>query len=289
VTSAPPPAAPPDAPIVIAPPPGCADEEACHHEAEDREADGDFAAAAVAYGRACDFGDGASCFARGVILRGRIEPRDDKGSHEAFGKACERKLADGCAQFATDLLTGVGVAANVEAARTALQRACVDGAGLACHNLGVIARDGAFGTKKDPPAAYALFDAGCRLGRGASCVEQAIALHAGTGVTRDTKRAVEVADLACSSSAEHCWFRAELYQKQKKYTEARPLHDKACGAGSAVACHNLGVMLEKGLGGKKDEKRSLDVFQKACELGIHTDCWDVRAKTCTTGLEDACR
>ncbi|MFN0247966.1 MAG: tetratricopeptide repeat protein [Kofleriaceae bacterium] len=265
------PPAPDAAPVVIVPP-GCANQEACHHEAEDHEADGDFAAAALAYGRACELGDGASCFARGVLLRGRIEPRDDKGSHEAFGKACEQKLADGCAQYATDLLTGVGVAANADAGRAVLQRACIDGAGLACHNLGVIARDGAFGATKDPAGAYSLFEDGCRLGRGASCVEQAIALHAGTGIPRDAKRAVELADQACGSSAEHCWFRAELYQKEKKFTQARPLHDKACGAGSAIACHNLGVMLAKGLGGKKDTKRSFDAFERACSLGIRDDC-----------------
>ena len=83
-----------DAPVTIAPP-MCGDKEACHHEAEDREADGDFAAAAIAYGRACELGDDASCFAQGLLLRGRIEPRDDTAAHGAFVKACDLGIADG--------------------------------------------------------------------------------------------------------------------------------------------------------------------------------------------------
>ena len=259
-------------PVVIAPPAGCADKEACHEEAEAREADGDFAAAAAAYGRACDLGDGASCFARGVILRGRVEPRDDKGSHEAFGKACELSIADGCAQLATDLATGTGTDANPDAARATLQRACDAGSGLGCHNLGVIVRDGTLGATKDPVAAYVLFDKGCQLGRGAACTEQAIALFDGVGTKRDTKRATRLADQACGASAEQCWFRAELYQKAKKLPEARALNDKACGAGSAIACHNLAVMLEQGLGGAKDAARAKSSYAKACSAGISDDC-----------------
>ncbi len=253
-------------------PPRCASAEECHHEAEDREAEGDFAAAATAYGHACELGDGASCFARGVLLRGRVEPPDENGSHEAFAKACERDIADGCAQLGTDQLTGVGGDANPEGGRATLQRACSAGSGLACHNLGVVVRDGVLGATKDAAAAFALFESGCRLGRGASCVEQAIALYDGAGTKRDGKRAQRIAELACGSSAEHCWFLAELHHAAKRYQDARALHDKACGAGAGIACHHLGVMLDKGLGGAKDATRANEAYARACSLGVSDDC-----------------
>jgi len=258
--------------VTIAAPAACANAEDCHHEAEEHEAEGAFDLAAAAYARACTFDDGASCFARGVLLRGRIEPRDDVAAHDAFARACALRIADGCAQQATDQLTGVGTTADPDAARALLQRACSDGSSLACHNLGVLVRDGALGAHRDATAAYALFERGCQLGRGAACVEQAIALHDGAGTTRDAERATTVADRACAAAAEQCWFRAELYQQQKRYADARALHDKACGAGSGVACWNLGVMREKGLGGPKDAAGAATALSSACSLGIARAC-----------------
>jgi TPR repeat protein len=275
----------PDAPVTIAPP-MCGDKEACHHEAEDREADGDFAAAAVAYGRACDLGDDASCFAQGLLLRGRIEPRDDTAAHGAFVKACDLGIADGCAQVGTDLLTGVGVAMDAAKGRAMLERACTGGSGLSCYNLGVSARDGTHGATKDAKAAYALFEQGCSRGMGAACTEQAMALSDGIGTKRDAKRAAALAEQACTLAAAQCYFAAELLQKAKRHKEARALLDKACGAGSIVACHNLAVMLWDGIGGAKDRPGSTRLFEKACDGGMTKDCG---RGVCGTGLEDACK
>jgi TPR repeat protein len=278
----------PAAPVAIAPP-RCADKEACHHEAEDREADADFVAAASAYGRACDFGDPASCFAQGLVLRGRIQPPDDNGSHDAFVKACELGIADGCAQAGTDLITGIGVDEDVAKGRAMLDRACTAGSGLSCYNVAVSTRDGTFGATKDTKAAFALFEKGCTVGFAAACTEQAMALYDGIGATKDRAKATTIATRACEAKAVQCYFLAELQQKAKKLPEARALYDKACGAGSAVACHNIGVMLEKGIGGAKDETRSNDAYQKACSLGISDDCSERRSKECATGFEDACK
>ncbi|MGE3768834.1 MAG: tetratricopeptide repeat protein [Kofleriaceae bacterium] len=261
-----------DRPVTIDAPPACGDAEECHHQAEDHEADGAFDLAAVAYGRACAFGDGASCFARGITLRGRVEPPDEAGSHAAFVKACEAGLADGCAQAGTDLITGIGVAEDVVKGRGMLERACAAGSGLSCYNLGVSARDGTFGATKSPTAAYALFEKGCAAGSGPACTEQAIALLDGSGVKRDAKRAAVLAEQACATSTAQCYLRAELLQKEKRHAEARSLYDKACGARSAAACHNLGVMLDKGLGGAKDPARAKASFARACSLGIADDC-----------------
>ncbi len=262
----------PDAPPVVIAPPACADREACHHEAEEREADGQFELAAAAYGRACAFGDGASCFAQGLTLRGRVQPADDAGSHAAFVTACDLGIADGCAQVGTDLLTGIGVAEDVVQGRAMLDRACAGGSGLSCYNVAVSARDGTFGTTKDAKAAFALFEKGCTAGFAAACTEQAIALYDGAGTKRDRTQAATIAARACEAKAAQCYFLAELQQTAKKLPEARALNDKACGAGSAIACHNLAVMLEQGLGGAKDVARAKSSYAKACAAGISDDC-----------------
>lgn len=261
-----------DPPLIVAPPGECADEEACHHEAEDHEAAGAFDLAARAYGRACAFGDAASCFAQGLVLRGRIQPPDDALSHAAFERACELGIADGCAQVATDLLTGIGIAEDLARARAMLERACTAGSGLSCYNLAVSARDGTFGATRDAAAAYALFEKGCAEGFAAACTEQAIALHGGAGVKKDPARATAMATAACEAKAAQCYFLAELQQAAKKLPEARALYDKACGAGSAIGCHNLAVMLERGQGGAKDAAGAKAAYARACSAGIADDC-----------------
>ena len=271
--SAPPLVTPPtDATPVVTVPAPCATAEACHDEAEEREAEDRFDLAAIAYGRACGLGDGGSCFAQGLVLRGRVQPADDAGAHAAFVKACDAGITDGCAQVGTDLLTGIGAPEDIAAGRAMLARACDGGSGLSCYNIAVSTRDGTFGATRDAKAAYALFEKGCAAQFAAACTEQAIALLDGAGVTKDRARATVIATRACDASAAQCYFLAELKQTANKLPEARALADKACGAGSAVACHNLAVMLERGLGGAKDAARAKAAYATACSLGISNDC-----------------
>jgi TPR repeat protein len=39
-----------------------------------------------------------------------------------------------------------------------------------------------------------------------------------------------------------------------------------------MACHNLAVMLERGLGGAKDASRASASYAQACSLGLSDDC-----------------
>jgi TPR repeat protein len=50
------------------------------------------------------------------------------------------------------------------------------------------------------------------------------------------------------------------------------LLEAACDAGVAVACSNLGVMYEIGLGVPKDEAHAASLFRKACDGGVSVAC-----------------
>jgi TPR repeat protein len=50
------------------------------------------------------------------------------------------------------------------------------------------------------------------------------------------------------------------------------LLEAACDAGVAVACSNLGVMYEIGLGVPKDEAHAASLYRRACNGGMAEAC-----------------
>jgi hypothetical protein len=64
---------------------------------------------------------------------------------------------------------------------------------------------------------------------------------------------------------------ASLY-KAGRASEAAPLFDQACSAGSREACANLGVMYASGKGVAKDDARAAALYATACNAGDATGC-----------------
>ena len=60
--------------------------------------------------------------------------------------------------------------------------------------------------------------------------------------------------------------------KQKHYSNARPLFDRACDGGEPKACNYLGYLYAQGLGGAQETKKARDAYQKACNQGIFPSC-----------------
>jgi TPR repeat protein len=59
----------------------------------------------------------------------------------------------------------------------------------------------------------------------------------------------------------------------KDERRAIELFQKACDGGSMSACNNLGVAWEQGQGGfVKDDKRAVELYQKACDGGDARGC-----------------
>ena len=66
--------------------------------------------------------------------------------------------------------------------------------------------------------------------------------------------------------------QADALAEQKRYAEAAPLYDQACGGGQTHSCGELGFMYAKGQGVAKDESRAVAHFSKACDAGDPKGC-----------------
>jgi uncharacterized protein len=59
----------------------------------------------------------------------------------------------------------------------------------------------------------------------------------------------------------------------KDEARAAALFTKACDAGSALGCSNLGILFEQGRGVGKDEARAAALYTKACDAGNEGGCY----------------
>jgi TPR repeat protein len=67
---------------------------------------------------------------------------------------------------------------------------------------------------------------------------------------------------------------ADQALKSKDYIRARTLLEQACKEGSAVGCHNLALMFDKGDGGPRDQTRARMFYARACRHGIGMSCFN---------------
>ena len=58
----------------------------------------------------------------------------------------------------------------------------------------------------------------------------------------------------------------------KDEAQAADVYRKACDAGSAVACTNLGIVIGNGRGVTKDEAQGFALYKKGCDGGDMNGC-----------------
>lgn len=61
------------------------------------------------------------------------------------------------------------------------------------------------------------------------------------------------------------------YEK-KDYQTALSLYKKACGAGYAVGCNNIGTIYANGNGVRQNDELGLKYFGKACDMKLEPGC-----------------
>jgi TPR repeat protein len=111
--------------------------------------------------RACDDGDGASCFILGSLYSsGSGVPQDGARAFNLFQKSCSDRWWRGCGRLGTSYLVGQG-------------------------------------TAPDPEKAVENFEKGCQGRNAASCLEVAKLYHGGIGALRDDVLARERLEQSC--------------------------------------------------------------------------------------------
>lgn len=115
----------------------------------------------------------------------------------------------------------------------------------------------------------------CRVGNLESCTHLAIHMFQGTGgVASDPDRALKLLELACKGDhAPACREAGAYHHTKKDYRRALLLGSKACLAGDAAGCTNVGFMAFYGQGLKAQNRaRAFTLWTRACKLGEKNAC-----------------
>jgi hypothetical protein len=133
-------------------------------------------------------------------------------------------------------------------------------------------------TAEDWTTAAKMFEKGCELDDGESCMRLGQHAYDGLGIDKDPKQAMLWFQKSCElGSAVGCDNTGVLFASEKKYAEATPYFEKSCDMGQASGCNNAGVILFQGFAGKQDDDAALALFEKGCKGGDENACKGVKA------------
>ena len=119
--------------------------------------------------RACDRGDGATCFILGSLLHGgKGIPRDDGRAVSLFQRSCVNGWWRGCSRLGESYLFGEGTAADPAKAIDSFEKACRGKYAAGCFNAAMMYRLGTVGPKNEALARQRLRQA-CELGVPSAC------------------------------------------------------------------------------------------------------------------------
>lgn len=154
---------------------------------------------------------------------------------------CERGSMESCDTLGNMFVSGQGVSASATEAVKLFAKACQGGLGNGCYNLGVMLQNGN-GVAKDEGKAVQLYAAACKDGVAMGCSNAGRSTLWGMGVNKDAALGVKLLELGCNGGDEH-------------------------------ACSDLGVMMLGGIGGlTQDERKSVQLFKRACDGNVPTGC-----------------
>jgi len=119
--------------------------------------------------KACDKGDGGSCFILGsLVSKGMGIPQDASRSVKLFGQSCADGWPRGCGRLGESYLWGEGTAADAAKAMENFEKACQGRSAPACYNAALMYRRG-IGQMKDETLAHQRFQLACDYGLLAAC------------------------------------------------------------------------------------------------------------------------
>jgi hypothetical protein len=183
-------------------------------------------------GYVCEDGSREACFTLGVVTNeGRIVPRNAAVAGDAFGRACDLGLPQGCGSF-IQFAQGGG--------KEVFRNACDGGDGASCFLLGTLYSSGQ-GVQQDGSQAFNLFQRSCDVGWWRGCGRLGESYLVGQGTSADPVKAIENFDKGCDGgNAASCFQVARLYQRgvggiQDGEMATRRMQ-QACALGLRMAC-----------------------------------------------------
>ncbi len=122
-----------------------------------------------AFLRACDHGDGASCFVLGSLFSGgKGVPQDGAIAFDLFSKSCDLGWWRGCGRLGVSYLVGQGTEADPLKAVENFEKGCKGRNGASCFEVAKLYSQGTYDTR-NPPLAGKRFRQACELGVQQAC------------------------------------------------------------------------------------------------------------------------
>jgi len=219
----------------------------------------------------CDAGDGQACELLAIMAG---DANDGERELRYADRACTLKTADGCNTAGFRYYTGShGTRWNITVAADYYIKACELGGAVGCANQAELARFGVLGPADQKKAAE-LYKKSCELSEWIGCAGWAhYVLRGEGGQTQDLPRAtrlfrgacdadvgsacVELADLLehdGASASEIARLRLKAFELTRKQAESNPGY-----------MYWLGVYFRDGMATRKDDRKALEWFAKACD------------------------
>ncbi len=233
------------------------------------------AKAAVYAEKACSMGQLWICGDLGLMLaKGRGLKADEARALTLLESSCGADYAPAC-QYLGVLLQRRGQPAQ---AAEAYRKACSEGIGEACNNLGVLSARGQYG---NPQQSESFYQKSCEMGEAMGCRNWARVMF---------QRGDEAGGRAAAEKG--CNLEDGLSCNQVggaiERTGGNPLlwYERACGLNASQGCANAGRWLQMqsapGSTNPEDLRGSArDYREKACELGDGASCGDFGAALLT--------
>jgi hypothetical protein len=130
---------------------------------------------------------------------------------------------------------------------------------------------------QDFPAAAKSWQQACDAGDAKGCFGVGVMYEDGKGVTKDTKRAVELYTRACDQNySTACYNLGLMYGNARgvptDLKRAADLYKRACDGGNAASCNNLAIQYANGQGVPRDDKKAADLYKRSCDSGDKAGC-----------------
>ncbi len=229
------------------------------------------------YGDLCDKGHQDSCWTLARTYFDGIYPEPTEGRvQDLFSKACDLGHARACYESGRSF--GEGQNADDVKAAVYYRKACELGAAAGCDAyVDMILNGRADGSVKESPDA---FDAACEERESKrACSVLGQALIVGVDVPRNAERGRELLHRACTDERSEpvaCANLAVSYEEglggDRDRTEASQYYRWACAGGHAESCMRRGDLLQSDVGVRRDDHEALNMYERACAEGLAAAC-----------------
>ena len=198
---------------------------------------------------------------------------------------CATGKAEACFRLGLMYERGTKVNESLTQARQFYKKACNIGHATACTQLGLLLDDG----DSALPAKY--YSKACEKNNGKGCYNLGIMYKFGNGVDKNTFYANMLFKKACkndsapgcrercdANDAEACFNMGRIMDGRNTLMSTTELFKKSCDGGFMEGCAVLGDIYRIGEKVKKDKKRSMHFYQKACDGSIAYACHNLAAQ-----------